>query len=85
LYTPGKLIYFDPFFFKDGSKSKPKYFLVLKIIENKIVLASLPSSKNHLPATQSIKHGCIEILESCINCYVFEKDKPITKDGCLLN
>jgi len=23
LYTPGKLIYFDPFYFKDGNKSKP--------------------------------------------------------------
>jgi hypothetical protein len=81
LYSPGKLIYFDPFYFKNGDESKPKYFLVLKVIDNNVILASLPSSKIHLPATQPIAHGCLEIPESGINCYIFEANKPITKCG----
>jgi len=80
LYTPGKIIYFDPFHFKDGG-SKPKYFLVLKVVNEDVILASLPSSQAHLPAAQPIQHGCLEIPDSCINCYIFEANKPITKHG----
>ena len=81
MYTPGKLIFFDPFFFKDGSASKPKYFLVLKVFNESVILASLPSSQSHLPINQKIEHGCLEISESGINCYVFEANRPITKNG----
>lgn len=81
MYSPGKLIYFDPFYFKNGDPSKPKYFLVLKVIDNLVVLASLPSSQIHLPATQQIIHGCLEIPEACINCYIFKANIPITKCG----
>jgi hypothetical protein len=80
LYTPGKIIYFDPFHFKDGG-SKPKYFLVLKVVDDDAILASLPTSQGHLPASQSIQHGCLEIPDSCINCYIFEANRPITNDG----
>ncbi|MCY7291403.1 MAG: hypothetical protein LH615_04395 [Ferruginibacter sp.] len=81
MYTAGKLIYFDPFYFKSGNESKPKYFLVLKVIEHSVVLASLPSSQMHLPQNQEINHGCLEIPESCINCYIFKAKIPITKSG----
>jgi hypothetical protein len=81
VYTPGKLIYFDPFHFKNGSASKPKYFLVLKVVENKVVLACLPSSVNHLPLDRPIVHGCLEVPEACISCYIFEKSRPITTSG----
>jgi hypothetical protein len=81
VYSPGKLIFFDPFHFKNNDESKPKFFLVLKIIDSKIILASLPSSKNHLPANQQVSHGCLEMPAICINCYIFEAKKPITKDG----
>lgn len=80
MYTPGQLIYFDPFLFKDGS-SKPKYFVVLKRINDQVVLASLPSSQAHLPANHSYTHGCLEMPESGINCYVFEAGRPVTKSG----
>jgi hypothetical protein len=75
------LIYFDPFFFRDGSASKSKYFLVLKVVENTVVLASLPSSKNHLPTNTKLNHGCLELPDCCINCYIFQAARPITKDG----
>ena len=81
MYTPGKLLYFDPFYFKDGESSKRKYFLVLKVIDEKAILASLPSSKKHLPAAQEIIHGCLEIIDSCISCYIFQANRPITKTG----
>ena len=81
MYTAGKLIYFDPFHFKDGSHPKPKYFLVLKVIGDNAILASLPSSVNHLPRSQPLNHGCLEIPEACINCYIFEPGRPITTSG----
>lgn len=80
MYTPGKIIFFDPFYFKSGG-SDPKYFLVLKVIDDDAILASLPSSQPHLPALQEIKHGCLEVPLSCINCYIFEAGRPITKCG----
>jgi len=81
VYTPGKLIYFDPFHFKDGARPKPKYFLVLKIIDDNAILASLPSSVNHLPSGQPINRGCLEIPDACINCYIFEAGRAITTAG----
>lgn len=80
MYTPGKIIYFDPFHFKNGG-SKPKYFLVIKLVNDNVILASLPSSQSHLPADQEIKHGCLEVPEGCITCDIFEAKKPITKSG----
>ncbi len=81
MYSPGNIIYFDPFYFKDGSTSKPKYFLVLKIIGDDALLASLPSSISHLPRGIDTVHGCIEIPEGCINCYVFKANTVITKNN----
>lgn len=80
MYTPGKLIFFDPFYFKEGG-NKPKYFLVIKVLGGNVILASLPSSKVHLPANQIIQHGCLEVQDSGINCYIFEANRPITKCG----
>lgn len=84
MYTPGKLIFFDPFYFNTGG-SKPKYFLVLKSIGSNVILASLPSSQVHLPANQQINHGCLDVPDSGINCYIFEAGRPITKDGWAFN
>jgi len=81
MYIAGNIIYFDPFYFKDGSVSKPKYFLVLKVIEGDVVLASLPSSIDHLPRHLNIVHGCIEVPEGNINCYVFKSNQLITKNN----
>jgi hypothetical protein len=85
VYTPGKLLYFDPFYFKNGNPDRRKYFLVLKIIDENVIIACLPSSKNHLPASQPIVHGCLEITDACISCYIFEANRPITKDGWFFN
>jgi len=81
MYIPGNIIYFDPFYFKDGSASKPKYFLVLKVTDNNVVLASLPSSVDHLPRYIDTVHGCIEIPDGNINCYVFKSGNIIATNN----
>ncbi len=81
MYFPGNIIYFDPFYFKDGSVSKPKYFLVIKIVGHNALLARLPSSKVHLPNHLDINHGCIEVPSGNINCYVFKANYVITTNN----
>lgn len=80
MFSPGLLLYFDPFHFEDGSK-KPKYFLVLGVHQNQIVLASLPSSRFHLPAALPFEHGCINQPQDGINCYLLEANRPIASNG----
>lgn len=77
----GDILYFDPFYFKNGNSSKRKYFIVLKIIGETSIIASLPSSKNFLPAKIIKKHGCIEVSEACFNCYIFEGKHIDTTNG----
>lgn len=81
MFPPGTLVFFDPFHFKDGSPASPKFFLSLKIHEGKALLASLPSSQLHLPTTLTFSQGCVQIEDSCINCYLIEAGFPITKSG----
>ncbi len=80
MYNPGTIIYFDPFFFKDGG-SKKKYFLVLKNIENKVVICTLPSSVPHIPEDMKGKHGCADHPQSGICCYILLAGKVITKNN----
>lgn len=71
MFEEGSILYFNPFFFKDGSDSKPKYFLVIKKIKDEFVLASLPTSKDSVPTNVEMKHGCLEIADINFNCYLF--------------
>lgn len=74
MYTPGKLIYFDLFFLKT----------VIQVNQSIFSFKSgtrLPSIVNHLPQDQIVIHGCLEIPDACINCYVFEKKRPTTRTG----
>jgi hypothetical protein len=80
LYQAGRIFRFDPFHFNSGG-SKSKYFLVLKVIEGQVILACLPSSKVHLPASQTLSHGCLDQPENGINCYIIEANRPITQNG----
>ena len=75
------LLYFTPFFFKNGTQAKPKYFIVIKTWGNNMLLAGLPSSQKHLPPDLLKVYGCLESPERCINCYAFEANKPVTDIG----
>lgn len=82
MYKAGNIIYFTPFYFKNGkSAAKSKYFIVLKSIEGETVLASLPTRKDSIPESEVIESGCIELPDWNINCFVFSPDVPVTKCG----
>lgn len=81
MFVAGTIIYFTPFYFKNGAASKPKYFIVLKEMDDQFILASLPSSKIFLPHRIPETHGCIEVPEGCINCYLFEAGRSVCTNG----
>jgi hypothetical protein len=80
MYTQGTIVYFTPFLFSDGS-SKNKYFLVLAVGKDNLLVANLPTSKDHLPRSIKKKHGCINDDAARINCYFFEAKRVISECG----
>ena len=81
IFQPGNLLYFDPFIFPDGGTPKPKYFLVLAEAGHDVVLASLPTSKDHVPSDIPLQSGCLEMPQRMINVFVMKGNEPITEDG----
>ena len=79
MFEPRNILYFDPFYFKNGNQAKAKYFVVLKIIENRVVLASLPTSKDYIPSFQEVQTGCIEMPESNFNCFAIPATVCVTE------
>ena len=77
----GTILYIYDYVFEDG-QSKNKYFLVIKDIEKQnSILIALPSSKDYIPATTPVKHGCID-LSSVANqtTYCFKAGQIVTED-----
>lgn len=81
MFSPGNLLYFSNFIFPNGNPSKPKYFIVLNSVDDEVIVASLPTSKDHIPSSLPKKHGCIHNDKMCVNCYYFEKGRPISECG----
>lgn len=81
MFEPGNLLFFDPFIFPDGGNPKPKFFLVLGEIENAVLLAALPTSKDHIPSDVKVTSGCLEIAERMVNAFVFMAGEELTEDG----
>ena len=83
MFETGTIIYFAPFYFKNGNTAKPKYFAVLKNIENKSVIASLPTRKDSIPQKHVIAGdcGCIELPEINLNCFVISTNIEVTECG----
>ncbi|GHT18552.1 hypothetical protein AGMMS4957_01040 [Bacteroidia bacterium] len=79
MYTAGSILYFTPFFFKNGNAPKNKYFIVLGSSGDDLIVASLPTSQDHVPNYLPKKHGCIEDSRSNFNCYYFEKGRIISE------
>jgi len=75
------ILFFDPFYFKNGNSAKAKYFIVLNCIDNKVVLASLPTSKDHIPNSIKPKSGCIDMPEINLNCFFITPDVCVTECG----
>lgn len=80
MFDEGQLLRFEPFAFKNGREPKAKFFAVLKHMDETLVMASLPTSKNHVPDSMAVNHGCVNIPENCMSVFVFAPGQPIT-DG----
>ena len=76
--TEGTLLYFDPFVFKNGADPKPQYFIVLANTDDDVILASLPTSKDHVPSDAEVVRGPVSIPERGVNAYVFEAGDQVT-------
>ena len=70
---------FTPFVFKNGACPKKKFYIVLKLMDDYLMMASLPTSKDHIPNDVTLKSGCINIPERLVNAYVFLPKKPVTE------
>ncbi len=81
MYTPGNILYFTPFYFSNGGKEKNKYFIVLAANQGNTLIATLPTSKDHIPSDVEKIHGCIDLPEINFNCYYFGANKSITESG----
>ena len=81
MFEPGNLLYFNPFIFPDGGDPKPKFFIVLGEVDETVLLASLPTSKDHIPSDVEVSSGCLEIAERMVNAYVFMANEVVTEDG----
>ena len=77
MFKEGNILYFDPFFFDNGNAPKPKYFLVLTEVGGQLVLASLPTSHDHIPSNKERVHGCIDDSTINFNCYYFRAGKVV--------
>lgn len=77
MFPIGTLLYFTPFYFKDGSSPKNKYFLVLDYVDGEMIVAGLPSSKDHSPAFIPKKHGCMHDEGAAFIAYYFEAGKTL--------
>lgn len=74
----GKLLKFTPFVFKNGANPKPKYFIVLGKMSEDVIIASLPTSKDHVPDSMSISNGCINDKERNVNAFIFNENVLVT-------
>lgn len=78
----GNILHFTPFHFKNNKGSKDKFFIVLKHIDDKVILASLPSSKDHVPSYIDVeKTGCVEVPGANFNCFAILPDTSVTECG----
>lgn len=81
MFAEGEIIYFDPFYFKNGNTAKAKYCLILKVVGTQRIVASLPTRKDHIPTAHENESGCVELPESNLNCYAIPANSKVTMDG----
>ena len=53
----------------------------MKHTEETLLLASLPTSKDSIPATLQKQHGCIDDKNINFNCYYFDPNVVICQNG----
>lgn len=79
MFKPGNLLFFKPFIFKNGAPPKDKFMVVLgQDASGNALLASLPTSKDHVPSDVKVKGGCVDLPERQVNVFVFTAGEAIT-------
>lgn len=76
MFAEGQVLKFDPFLFKNGAPSKPKYYVVLKHMDfaGGLMMASLPTSQDHVPGDLGLlPSDRLEVLRQCL------KQSPLIK------
>lgn len=81
MFEEGTIVYFDPFYFKNGNTAKPKYFVVLKNQTKQNILASLPTRKDSIPQKEEVDNGCVELPAINLNCFVISNNIEVTECG----
>jgi hypothetical protein len=81
MFEEGNIIYFTPFYFKNGNAAKSKYFIVLKINKTNSIIASLPTRKDSIPNNLATESGCVEQPEINLNCFIISKNQTVTECG----
>lgn len=81
MFQAGYILYFDPFYFKNGNTAKPKYFVVLKSDNQNCIIASLPTRKDAIPTDETIQNGCVELPDINLNCFVISSNQIATDCG----
>lgn len=82
LFKEGHVLYFNPFHFNDATGGqKPKYYIVLKKMDDEIVLATLPTSKDFIPTAIEKVHGCLDYPDINFNCYYYPADYAVCTNG----
>ena len=79
MFEPRNILYFNPFYFKNGNPPKAKYLVVLKNDCNNVILASLPTSKDHIPDYYKARDGCVEIPDANFNCFSIAPTTCVTE------
>ena len=78
MFEQGQLLKYTPFTFKNGANPKPKYFIVLGLMNEDVVIASLPTSKDHIPNSITAGSGCVNDIERNVNAYIFSEGEIVT-------
>lgn len=78
MFAKGTIIYFDPFYFKNGNSAKSKYFVVLGSNGVNNIFASLPTRRDSIPAKSTIENGCVELPGISLNCFVISPNQIVT-------
>lgn len=73
MFETGNLLFFRPFIFKNGAEPQDKFMVVLGLDTNgNMVLASLPTSKDHVPSDIDVESDVLICLKDKL-MYLFLK------------
>ncbi len=83
MFEPGTLLYFTPFYFKNGNAAKDKYAVVIANCSNpdSCIILSLPTRRDNVPEKYEQETGCIEKPAISFNCYVIPAKEIVTECG----